>query len=306
MKFALIATGYNDDIFKGNFEEAPLYSIYDNDKFLKKISKESLSDINLNKYILIGSKISDEYKKRLANLNVDFIISNFESLNSSKLFYLDFLKKVEVFEKYSSEYESWFEENRFVYLSEVEALKMAVPSGGKGLEVGVGSGRFAKPLGIAFGVEPSDKMAQIARDKGINVYKGIAESLPFQDEEFDFVLLAVTICFVNDPMKSLIEAKRVLKKGSRLIVAIVDKKSELGRLYLERQSNSVFYKNARFFSSEEVIEIFNRIGIRFTGAFQVLFDRDIKNFNYIEKPEAGYGKGAFVVLFGEKEKLVKV
>jgi len=300
MRFALIATGYNDDIFKGNFEEAPFYSIFDNDKFVKKISKESLSDIDLSKYILIGSKISDEYRKKLVIQNVDSIISDFECLNSAKSFYLDFLKKVEVFEKYSSEYESWFEENKFVYLSEVEALKMAVPSVGKGLEVGVGSGRFAKPLGILFGVEPSDRMAQIARDRGINVYKGLAEDLPFQDEEFDFVLLAVTICFVNDSEKSLSEAKRVLKNGSRLIVAIVDKESELGRLYLERQSNSVFYKNARFFSSEEVVELFNKIGIQFVESFQVLFDRDIKNLNYIQKPEPGFGIGAFVVLIGEK------
>jgi len=300
MRFALIATGYNDYIFKGNFEEAPFYSIFDNDKFVKKISKESLSDIDLSKYILIGSKISDEYRKKLVIQNVDSIISDFECLNSAKSFYLDFLKKVEVFEKYSSEYESWFEENKFVYLSEVEALKMAVPSVGKGLEVGVGSGRFAKPLGILFGVEPSDRMAQIARDRGINVYKGLAEDLPFQDEEFDFVLLAVTICFVNDSEKSLSEAKRVLKNGSRLIVAIVDKESELGRLYLERQSNSVFYKNARFFSSEEVVELFNKIGIQFVESFQVLFDRDIKNLNYIQKPEPGFGIGAFVVLIGEK------
>ncbi len=300
MKYALIATDYTGEIFKGNFEEAPFYLIFDNDKFLEKIPGESLSNIDLSEYILIGSKISDEYKDKLIKLNVDSIISDFENLYSAKAFYLDFLKKVEVFEKYSSEYESWFEENKFVYLSEIEALKMAAPSEGKGHEVGVGSGRFAKPLGISFGVEPSDKMAQIARDRGINVYKGLAEDLPFPDEEFDFVLLAVTICFVNDPEKSLSEAKRVLKNGSRLIVAIVDKESELGRLYLDRQSNSVFYKNARFFSSEEVIELFNKIGIRFAGAIQVLFDRSVNDLDYVQKPESGYGRGAFVVIVGEK------
>lgn len=300
MRFALIATDYTGEIFKGNFEEAPFYSIFDHDKFLNKIPRENLNNIDLSNFFLIGSQISDEYKEKVVNLNVEFIISDFKSLNCAKVFYLDFTKKVEVFEKYSSEYEYWFEENKFLYLSEIEALKMAIPAGSKGLEVGVGSGRFAKPLGILFGVEPSDTMAQIARDRGINVYKGVAENLPFQDEKFDFVLLAVTICFVNDPEKSLAEAKRVMKKGSKLIVAIVDKNSELGRLYLERQSNSVFYKNARFFSSEEVIELFNKIGIRFTGAFQVLFDRNVKDLNYVQKPESGYGRGAFVVLIGEK------
>ncbi|PMP85671.1 MAG: SAM-dependent methyltransferase [Thermodesulfobium narugense] len=248
----------------------------------------------------MGTNISEKYREELLKSDVDSIILDFKNLNSAKVFYLDFFKKVEIFERYSSEYEFWFEENKFVYLSEIEALKMLVPSEGKGLEVGVGSGRFAKPLGILFGVEPSDKMIQIARNKGINVYKGLAEDLPFYDNKFDFVLLAVTICFVNDPERSLLEAKRVLKKGSRLIVAIVDKESELGKLYLNRQSNSVFYKNARFFSSEEIIDLFNKIDIRFLGAVQVLFGVDIKDLSYVQEPEPGYGKGAFVVLAGEK------
>ncbi|AEE14496.1 Methyltransferase type 11 [Thermodesulfobium narugense DSM 14796] len=300
MKNALIATDCTGEIFKGNFDEAPFYSVYNRDNFLKRISNKNLSGIDLSQYILMGTKVSDKYREELVKSGVDSIVLDFKNLNSARAFYLDFLEKVEVFEKYSSEYEFWFEENKFVYLSEIEALKMVVPSEGKGLEVGVGSGRFAKPLGILYGVEPSDKMAQIARDRGIKVYKGLAEDLPFRDSEFDFVLLAVTICFVNDPERSLLEAKRVLKKGSKLIVAIVDKESELGKLYLERQSKSVFYKNARFFSSEEVIELFNKIGIRFLGAVQVLFEVNIKDLNYVQKPEPGYGRGAFVVLTGEK------
>jgi len=58
-----------------------------------------------------------------------------------------------VFDTYTEEYEEWFERHKFAYLSEIEALKKVIPAG-KGLEVGVGTGRFAKPLGIDTGIDP--------------------------------------------------------------------------------------------------------------------------------------------------------
>ena len=40
------------------------------------------------------------------------------------------------------------------------------------VEIGVGTGRFAFPLGIRSGLEPLAKMATIARDRGISVVEG--------------------------------------------------------------------------------------------------------------------------------------
>ena len=63
------------------------------------------------------------------------------------------MAKIKPFEEHASEYEAWFENNRFVYESEVLAIKEQLPDKGKGIEVGVGSGRFAAPLGIRFGAD---------------------------------------------------------------------------------------------------------------------------------------------------------
>ena len=65
------------------------------------------------------------------------------------------MEKVEPFERYTEEYEDWLERNKFAYLSELEAIKSQLPKTGYGLEIGVGSGRFAAPLGIKLGIEPS-------------------------------------------------------------------------------------------------------------------------------------------------------
>ena len=105
------------------------------------------------------------------------------------------MAKIEPFEKHTSEYEAWFENYRFVYESEVRAIKEQLPKKGEGVEVGVGSGRFAVPLGIRLGVDPSGKMRELARNRGVVAIDGVAERLPFDDCRFHFVLMVTTICF---------------------------------------------------------------------------------------------------------------
>ena len=79
------------------------------------------------------------------------------------------MPKTEPFEKYSDAYDEWFEKNRELYDAEVEAIRQLVPwPGANGVEVGVGSGKFAAPLGIKIGVEPSEKMAIKAEKQGIS------------------------------------------------------------------------------------------------------------------------------------------
>jgi len=100
---------------------------------------------------------------------------------------------MKIFDIYSKEYDQWYEENKFAYLSELEALKKVVPKKGKGLEIGVGTGRFAQPLGVTFGIDPSKKMLEIAKKRGIKTSVGKGENLPFTDNEFDYVLIVITI-----------------------------------------------------------------------------------------------------------------
>lgn len=86
---------------------------------------------------------------------------------------------IRVFEQHAREYDRWFEEHVYAYESEVLAVRNLLPRSGARLEVGVGTGRFALPLGITVGVEPAHAMASIARQRGIRVYEARAEELPF-------------------------------------------------------------------------------------------------------------------------------
>jgi ubiquinone/menaquinone biosynthesis C-methylase UbiE len=201
------------------------------------------------------------------------------------------MPKIQPFEKYSDRYDEWFEKNRFVYHFELEAIRQMIPSPeAKGLEVGVGSGKFAVPLGIKTGVEPSEKMAIKAEKQGIRVFRHVAEDLPFSNSEFDFVLMVTTICFVDDILKSFTEAFRVLRPRGCIIVGFVDKESELGKQYRDKRNTSVFYKEATFFSTQQVCKYLMDAGFGDFTFKQTLIPGETQDMI-----QNGFGKGAFVV-----------
>lgn len=67
------------------------------------------------------------------------------------------------FENYTEKYDQWFEENPIIYQSALLALKQFAPLDKKGIEIGIGSGRFAIPLNIRIGIEPSENMASYCK-----------------------------------------------------------------------------------------------------------------------------------------------
>ena len=80
--------------------------------------------------------------------------------------------------------EAWFKKNYWVYDAELRALRAVIPTIGRGMEIGIGTARFAKPLGIKNGVDPSPRMREYARKRGAMVLDGVAEQLPFDNEQF--------------------------------------------------------------------------------------------------------------------------
>jgi len=144
-------------------------------------------------------------------------------------------------------YDSWFDRNRLAYESEIEAIRMLVQVSGKGLEIGVGTGRFAAPLGLQFGIEPSYEMGKYAETRGVEVILGVGENLPCKKCSFDIVLMVTTIFFMTDVPEAIREAYRVLKCGGYIVIGFVDRKSSLGNFYENNKGKNVFYKPATFF-----------------------------------------------------------
>jgi ubiquinone/menaquinone biosynthesis C-methylase UbiE len=94
------------------------------------------------------------------------------------------------------------------------------------LEVGVGSGLNlplldAERVASFVGLDPSPSLLARAALRPSTVETtlvvGAAEALPFDAARFDTVLLAYTLCSVDDPARALSEIRRVLRPGGHLV-----------------------------------------------------------------------------------------
>ena len=218
--------------------------------------------------------------------------------------------KIEPFERYGKEYDAWFDEHRHVYEAELRAIRALLPktkmkeseNGSKSIEIGVGSGRFAAPLGITLGIDPAPGMRLLAKARGIEVIGGIAEALPLRDSHFELVLMVTTICFLDDTEKAFREVYRVLKPYGCFIIAFIDRDSPLGEIYSHKKSDSPFYRVARFYNTREVIALLKDAGFnKEIKSMQTIFRfhtqlEEEKEEDKVEEVRQGCGKGSFVVL----------
>ena len=206
----------------------------------------------------------------------------------------------EIFDKHVDQYENWFIQHPFVFQSELEAIRSMLPYGEiLGIEVGLATGRFSKALGIKEGVEPSSEMRKRAISKGIHVFDAVAESLPFKDMKYDFVLMNNCIVYFENCISALKEAYRVLKRGGTIIVSFIDVNSTIGKEYESVKGTSTFYKQARFYEVEEIKSLLLKSGFSSLKISQTLFG-SLDEIQSIQPSIPGYGVGSFVVISGVK------
>ncbi len=162
----------------------------------------------------------------------------------------------QAFNAHADEYDAWFdsEPGATIFAMEVECLQPILNSYHRPyLEVGVGSGRFAQALGIEYGVNPALALLKKAKARSIKVKKASGEKLPFLDGIFGAVLIALTLCFVDDPLKVLQEASRVLANEGGLVLGLILTDSPWAEVYAGKaRERHPIYGKARFLSKEEV------------------------------------------------------
>lgn len=73
------------------------------------------------------------------------------------------------------------------------------------------------------GIDISEKMLAVARRKlkaypGVTFFKASVFTMPFPKESFDVVVCANSFHYFNNPLAALIEMKRVLKRGGKIVI----------------------------------------------------------------------------------------
>ncbi|MDR5657130.1 class I SAM-dependent methyltransferase [Halodesulfurarchaeum sp. HSR-GB] len=199
------------------------------------------------------------------------------------------------FREHTEQYEAWFETFEAAYQSEVAALEALWEPGTRSLEVGVGTGQFAGPLDVTYGVEPAPEMLEHAVARGIKCLRGVGEQLPIASNSIQSVLMVTTVCFFEDLPAALAEANRVLTDGGQLLLGFIDRESKVGKQYQAIKDESPFYRDATFYTTEEIESALQTAGFDHFETRQTIFDLP----DQLDEPDPvreGTGEGSFVAL----------
>jgi len=103
------------------------------------------------------------------------------------------------------------------------------------LEVGPGRGELAERIQNETGaqmiaVDQSERMVELTRARGVEAVVGDVQDLPFNDGVFDCAVAAWMLYHVPDLNRALLEVRRVLRGGGRL-VAVTNSRDTLPELW---------------------------------------------------------------------------
>ncbi len=167
--------------------------------------------------------------------------------------------------KEANRYDTWFEQagNRHALELEIKLMLhlLAPERGQRVLDIGCGTGISLEPLldrGLYLtGIDPSPYMLDIAgRRLGsrVDLHRGVAEDLPFDDNSFDCAVLFTSLEFTDRPAKAIEEACRVAK--DTLVLCVLNRYAPMN---MARRLKGFFipsiYSSARFFSIWELKQI---------------------------------------------------
>lgn len=162
-------------------------------------------------------------------------------------------------------YDAWFDKakNTHAFNLEIDLLlrTLAAHKYDRVLDIGCGTGQSLEPLlneGFHLtGVDPSTPMLDLARarlgDK-VDLHRGVAEALPFEDNAFDHAIFFTSLEFTERPAKAVEEACRVARNS--VIIGVLNSHAPLNIL---RRVKSFFvstpFAHAHYFSIWELKKI---------------------------------------------------
>jgi len=185
----------------------------------------------------------------------------------------------EYFDRIADRYDEWYRTRTGRYVDRIEkwlVFSMLRTKSGKALDLGCGTGNYTLELkrkGFdVIGLDASEGMLKVAREKGLNCIMGDAYDLPFPDETFDLVLSITMFEFIHRPEDVLREIHRVLKPGGEVLIGTMNGRSAW---FLFKRLKSLFvetaYRYARFYTPDELERLVKEAGFREVESAGVIF-----------------------------------
>jgi ubiquinone/menaquinone biosynthesis C-methylase UbiE len=201
------------------------------------------------------------------------------------------------FDAVSYEYDKWYQDHPMILALERKTIG-CMNLAGNGLDVGCGTGALS-PSGTSC-LDPSLPMLRKAKMRGFECVMGVAESLPFRDQSFDFVVMTTTLCFLEDPYSAIVESKRVLKTGGCLVICIIPRHSTWGVHYSRKgEMRHVIYRHAKLLTVEEIKLMMEKASFELDQVASCLHPPPGASLDH-DTVQLGDDKGGFVCLRGRK------
>ncbi len=145
------------------------------------------------------------------------------------------------------------------YAQERKRIWLHAKKPGNILDVGCGTGDFIAGLDdrwVKFGFEPAEYAAEIAAKKGIQMARALRT---IESESMDVVVFRGTLQHINDPVMSLAQVARILRRGGLLIIlATPDADSLVYRIWHNLPALD-WPRNWIVFGSHELQNIIHRL-----------------------------------------------
>ena len=159
----------------------------------------------------------------------------------------------------ATDYDAWYDSPRGRWIGATEyrllSKELALPSEGRILDVGCGTGWFTRQLSalpgqLVTGIDLNAEWLAFARNRDARstYLQANALALPFADNSFDHVLSVAALCFTTDWHKAVSEIVRVTRK--RFAIGMLNRHSLLWRSK-GRDGGSGAYRGAHWLSPEE-------------------------------------------------------
>jgi len=193
-------------------------------------------------------------------------------------------------------YEAWYEtplggaSDRFE--KELVLSMAGVKDGERVLDAGCGTGiysiEFAKKRALVTGLDASSGMLEWARAKTgraglkIDFIEADIINVPFPDGHFDLVLSVCMLCFVRERESALLEMKRVLRPGGRVVIALLNRRFPWAIL---RRAKGLFrksvYDSAEFITPRAIESALRKAGFKEIETRTCLFFLPINSKTYL-------------------------
>lgn len=226
------------------------------------------------------------------------------------------------FDGYAAKYDRWFMDNENLFYSELKLYEKALGDikDKKVLSVGCGSGLFesiANYLHVE-GLEPSEDMAKIAINRGLNVRTGLIEECNLEDDNYDLIYFNGSSSYMKDLKLAYFKAYKALKKDGYLVLFDVPKESAFGFMYLLAKSLGKFdheflngnmpqfpypielMASGHWHTTEEKINILKELGMREFNFYQTLLANPMYTNQKVEEVVEGYKNGGYVAIIAKK------